>query len=209
MPEPLRVVGVGADALAAHGARAVERADEGARASSMPAPRSPPLRQLGVGGDRHLAAALERAEQRALGAHGQRGRPVVERRPSALTPRVVGARLDGERALPDGRQHLVEVEGEAGHLGAAEPAEPGGREDRAGHALVLQLAQARLDVAADVDHVEVGAQRQQLRAAPQARACRRARPAARRRASSARRPTRGPRAAPGWARTRRARPRAR
>ena len=70
---------------------------------------------------------------------------------------------------PHGGQHLPEGEGERRQLRLPEARQAGGRQDRAGHALFFQLAQAGLHVAADVDDLKIGAQRQQLRAAPQAR----------------------------------------
>ena len=167
IPEALRVAGE-PHALAAHGARAVERAYVGGKHQRAGAALAVDL-PVGVRGDGHLAASLQGAEERSLRLDGARRRRVVERRHELREPRVVGPGLDRQGALTHGRQHLVEREREPGHLGAAETGEPRGREDRARHLLLDQLAQAGLHVAADVHHVEVGSQRQELRAAPQAR----------------------------------------
>jgi hypothetical protein len=71
--------------------------------------------------------------------------------------------------LPGRRGHRPQAEAEAGLAAAAEPFETGRGEDEPVDLAVVALAEPRVDVAAQLDDVEVGADREQLRAAADAR----------------------------------------
>ena len=64
-----------------------------------------PSRQRGVTGDRRAAADAQARQQRALGRRRHLGGRIGERPAQLDDARVVGARLQRQRALPDRRQH--------------------------------------------------------------------------------------------------------
>src|SRR6185369_8885787 len=70
-------------------------------------------------------------------------------------------------ALADGRYRKVEVEILGDRGGEAEPLQPGGRQDDGVQTFFLQLSNAGLDIAADYDHLQVGAYPEQLGLAAQ------------------------------------------
>ena len=119
--------------------------------------------------DRHLTPALERREKRALGGRVDHRRGVAERREQLARRLVVGADLNRDRALTRGRQPLRRVEVLVDALGDAEPVQPGRGEDRRVDVPLVHLSHARRHVAAQLDDLEIGTQREQLRAPPQAR----------------------------------------
>ena len=81
---------------------------------------------------------------------------------------VACPRLDRQRALAGGGQHDVQLEHEGGEAGASQAREAGGGQHGAVETLVGELAQARLDVAAQVDEPQVRPQAEELRAPPEA-----------------------------------------
>ena len=88
---------------------------------------------------------------------------------------VVGAALQADRPLPHRRQHPRRVENLRDAVREAEPHQPGFREDDRVEVLLVELPQPRLDVAAQVDELQVGPAVEHLRPAAQAaRADRRA-----------------------------------
>ena len=112
-----------------------------------PRPPRPGLRPVPRSRPRGWRARRARRSPRPACA-GRRGRPAVGRQV------VVGTRLDRQRALAGGRQHLQRVE----HLGRlVEPAEPGQAGAGQHHGVVrtvADLADAGVDVAADVDDLD-------------------------------------------------------
>ena len=80
--------------------------------------------------------------------------------------RIVGAALDADRALPDRRQHLLGRQHHDAGILDAQAAQAGQRQQRGVDLAGRELAQPGVDVAAEVDHAQVGAPRQQLRLAP-------------------------------------------
>ncbi len=136
-------------------------------------PDRQPLAPIGtvkrrVGRDRGAAPGPQAAQEGPLGARRQPRRAVVQRRQQRQRRRVVGARLDRQRALPDHRQPLVRVEEVSDQVLPAHPREAGGSENDGVVRLRLGLPQARVDVAAQVGHGQVGAQGAQLRRAARA-----------------------------------------
>ncbi len=101
-------------ALAQHPA-AVGRGD---RAGHPEAPAVP----VGVGADRRLAAAAQRAQEGPLGPHGQRRRRVAQDRVEPGRQRVAGAALDPQRPLADRRGELLDRE----RHGVGRPRRPAG-----------------------------------------------------------------------------------
>ena len=83
--------------------------------------------------------------------------------------RVVGARLERQGPLARRRRQLLGLELEGDLLLAPEPAQPGGGQHEPVEVAVREPPQAGVDVAAQLDQLEVGPQRQQLGAAAQAR----------------------------------------
>ncbi len=114
--------------------------------------------------DRRLAARAERAGKRAFGVQLALGGAVAQRRERCRDALVTDARLDGERALADRGDEL----GQRGPGSAAEALESRAREHDRLELALLELAQPRVDIAAERHDRDVGAQREQLRAAPQA-----------------------------------------
>src|SRR5262249_34650249 len=119
--------------LAAEDRAAIELADEPHGADRVAV-------DDGVARHRRLAAAAEPLEEGALGGGAGRGRLVVERAPHERDGRgVVGARLDGEDALPD-RRH--EIEPLRDPVAQAEADEAGGGEHDGVVLAGVELAQA-------------------------------------------------------------------
>ena len=148
--------------------------------------------------DRRVAGGVQSGGQRPLRHHAHGGVEVGDLRRGRVGVAVVGAPLERERALAGGGQHRVGVEDGAGLARAPEPAQPGEREHDRVALAVGELAQAGVDVAAQVDDLEVGARpraaaaRRRSDAVPTRRP-RRASDASRRAAARAR--PAGPRAA--------------
>src|SRR5207302_10312979 len=98
---------------------------------------------------------------------GERVR-VAERREGVANALVVRARLERQRALP-GRRHVARgVEYRTDLVLAAEPLQARPREHQRVDLAGGELAQARVDVAAQLDYLEILARGAQLRGAAQA-----------------------------------------
>ena len=109
------------------------------------------------------AARPELGEDSALRGDCEAGGGVVEsgegRRERGRRGGGLAEALDGQRALPGGRDHVREFLG--GGVEESEAGQPGAREDD-GVQVLGSAAQPGWDVAADVDDVEVRAGPQQL-----------------------------------------------
>ncbi len=124
--------------------RAVGQADEAAQ------PERP-----AVHADRRVAGRAEARDHRALGVAAPRARR-RRRPPRGASP----ARACSAQAALAGRGHEdVALERRAGTSSRPEPREPGGGEHERVGLAGGELAQARVDVAAQLDHVEVRAAR--------------------------------------------------
>ena len=89
---------------------------------------------------------------------------------------VAVAALDPDRALRHGGKHLAGIDRREAQIAQSEALQPGDGEERAVGDAVLELAQARLDIAAELHHRQIGADGERLRpAAQRGRADRRAR----------------------------------
>ena len=92
------------------------------------------------------------------------GRWSRARRASASGPSTSDAHLDGQRALAGGRRHDVGAERLGDRVQTTEPGEAGARQDHRVE-VVRDALEAGVDVAADVDDVQVRACGEQLGAA--------------------------------------------
>ncbi len=119
--------------------------------------------------DRHLTAALERAEEGALGARIEHRPGVAERRHRGASHLVVAADLYRDRTLPRRGKPVRRLEKRRNALRHAESVKAGGGEDRGVYVSVVDLLEPRRHVAAQFDDLEIVASREQLRASPQAR----------------------------------------
>jgi hypothetical protein len=103
-----------------------------------------------------MAAATELRGERALGIESRERLGVVQRGQRRATARVVGAALDADHALANGRQRQLEVELLGHVVRDAEALQSGaGQQDRVEFAFV-EPAQARVDVAAQQLEAQVG-----------------------------------------------------
>ena len=102
----------------------------GVGAADQPAERQAAAGQRGVTGDRRAAADAQAGEQRALGGDGHLGRRVGQRPAQRDDARVVGARLQRQRALPDRRQHARRSQPLGDARREAEAVETGARRAR-------------------------------------------------------------------------------
>ena len=94
---------------------AVERANEGPQGQFGTVE---PLDNLGEGTHGCRAAGFEDGQEGTFSGDADPGVRVVEGGTGGECRAVVGAHLEGERALPGCRQHLDRVEGLGDHLGA-------------------------------------------------------------------------------------------
>ena len=122
-----------------------------------------------VRGQRHRAAAAHAAAHGALGGHDE---PAGQVRQGAERSHQVGAvtaHLDAQGALASGGQHLGGGELGADALAQAQALEAGGRQHDGVVLAFIELAQARVEVAAQWLDFQVRAQRVQQHLAAQAR----------------------------------------
>ncbi len=76
------------------------------------------------------------------------------------------ARFDAQRPLADGRQRHVGRQVLADLAGETEAVHPGGGQHHGVEVILGELADAGLDIAADVDHPEIRTQMEEHRLAP-------------------------------------------
>lgn len=161
LAEPDRLVGIAAnlvvDVLAAIGKPGVAADQQDA------------VVMAGADADRRVAARFEPGDDGALGGQLDQRLPIGEAGRGGGGRTGVIAGLERERALSRRRGQRPQAEAEAGLAAAAEPLEAGRGEDEPVDLAAFALAQPRVDVAAELDDVEVGADGEQLRAAADAR----------------------------------------
>ena len=179
-----------ASARRARRRRARRRSATPSRRAARRTPRSPDgprCTPTGVWQEASRRATTARSASSARVGGGDR-RP----RRSARPARACSAR----QPWPGAGTKTSPSSGAAGDVVAAQPREAGGGEHERVGLAGRELAQARVDVAAQLDHVEVRARGEQLRAPAQRARARPARPRAAPRATARRRARRaGPRAA--------------
>src|SRR5690606_26140555 len=122
----------------------------------------------GVGGDGDVAAAFEGRVDHPLGTYAQSSVGIVERCDELVAARVVDAALDADGALAHRRNERRRIEFGANAPGHVEPLQAGGGEDQRVEVAGIEPCQARVDVAAQVVHLERGIQVPQDRLAAQA-----------------------------------------
>ena len=115
-----------------------------------------------VRADRHLTAAAEGRHDRALGVQGVQRVAVADLLHQGGRRRVVLADLDGHDPLAGGRHADV-----GGHQGGNAPRlfqspEPGGGQDDPVHVALIELAQPRVEIAAERDELRVRQERGEL-----------------------------------------------
>ena len=133
-----------------------------------------------VNADGELAAAAEGVEGNALGSDGEAGLGVIEEGEGFEEERVAGgvgvgragmargAGFERKSALAGCRADLLGGEAGVDRLGAAETVETGGGEDEGVTLALGEFAQAGVDVAANLDEADVGAEGEELSAAARA-----------------------------------------
>ena len=118
---------------------------------------------------RRAARAVQHPQERALGGERIAGVGVKDRRERGQRRRIVFARRDSNRALPDGGEKIVDVENSRRAIGQPKPLEAGQRQHGGVKLAFLDLAQAGLDIAAQQANLKVWPQSPDLGAAPQRR----------------------------------------
>ena len=98
-----------------------------------------------MGADGSLAAAAQRAQIRAFGAHADVRCRVRQRGCDASGVRFCAARFDCERTLADRWRELLRVKGDGVRGGDSEPPHPGTREHDRRILAVAQLAQTGIE----------------------------------------------------------------
>ena len=138
------------------------------RTHSVPSGRAAKARRVSASpstvpsADRRVAGGVERG-QRPLRHHARGGvGSVILRRGREASPSSARD-LECERALAGGGQHRVGSSTALASPSRPSAREPGERPARARRIAVGELAQARVDVAAQLDDLEVVARREQLR----------------------------------------------
>ena len=119
--------------------------------------------------DGDLAATFEAGVHGAFGAHPGGGLGVIERRQQGQQLGIVGTAFDAQRALAAGRQADFGRQFVGDARIQPQPAQPGSGEDDRVEVAGIELAQPGLDVAAQAEHLEIGARFADLQAAAQAR----------------------------------------
>ena len=112
----------------------------------------------GVAGDRRAAGAVEHRQEGALAGERRGGVAIVDGVEQRARARVVGARLERDDPLPDRGQEFVGRQNRGGGVGAFQPLQSGERQQGGVDLAGVELAQARLHVAAKVHHREIGTQ---------------------------------------------------
>jgi hypothetical protein len=131
------------------------------------------LMAVAVGSYGELAAAAEGVEGGALGFDGEASVGVLEEGDGVADVGVAGfvdgvfgaAGFERECALAGGGTHLFGAEALMNPLGSLETVEAGGGEDEGVALALFELAQTGVDVAADFDEGDVGAEGEELGAA--------------------------------------------
>ena len=129
-----------------------------------------------VGAEWEFAASAHGAEKGTFGGGGEAGLGAIEGgdggEDGGIAGGVVGiervlrrAGFEGECALSGCGGELVEGEALVDGLGAAEAVEPGAGEDERVAGAFFELAKAGVDVAAELDELEIGAHGEELGAA--------------------------------------------
>lgn len=119
--------------------------------------------------ERHLAAAAERCQHRALGRHGAAGGRQIQLAQQPTHAQVVGAYLDRQRTLPDRGHQRFHGQIFRDMPFQAQPLHSSRRQNgRVGTVNGKRLAQAGIHIAADLHDAQVWPQVQELRAPAQA-----------------------------------------
>src|SRR4029453_15455452 len=147
--EALGVVGRAAEALADQ-ALAVEAGEEALDLEG------PGVGRTGQGAGRKRAGPAKAPEERPLGPQGDPRWAVGEGAEQAEGAGVVLAGLDGQGALPRGRDERLRVEGDGRLSGQAEAGQAGRGQDDRGQLAAVDAADPAVDVAADRDQLQVG-----------------------------------------------------
>ncbi len=132
-----------------------------------------------VGAERKFTTSAHGGKEGALSGGGEAGRGAVERGNGGVDRGVAGwvvgverapgrTGFERERALAGRGGELVKGEALVDGVGAAESVEAGAGEDQGVAGAFFKFAQAGVDVAAELDELEIGAQGQELGATTRA-----------------------------------------
>jgi hypothetical protein len=119
--------------------------------------------------DRRPARAVQHGQKRTFAGQCTGGVGVVDRHQQIARAPIVGAGLDADGALPDRRQEFIDIEDRRGGIGQTQTLEPGQRQQSRVGDTLIELAQPRLDVAAQRHNVQIGTQPLHHRLPPQRR----------------------------------------
>ena len=148
IPQPLAAVGEAAEGADAHAAVLLERR---------------------IRSERRVAARIQSGDQRALGGQRRQRLAVGDRLGGGRGVIVRVERLDRDRPLSGRRGDLLLLDREGHLLGATEPAQSRGCQDQSVEVACLEPRQARVDVPAELDHLQVRSPSEDLGPAAQAR----------------------------------------
>ena len=102
-----------------------------------------------MAGNGRAAGAVEHGEEGPFRADCRQGVGIVDRGEEIAGAAVVSAGFDPDRTLPHRRQKAVNLEDGGRGSGAAEPVEPGQRQQRRIDGAIVELLQAGLHIAAE------------------------------------------------------------
>ena len=116
-----------------------------------------------------MATSAQCQSERALGLNAVEGLDMIDRTEQCRRARIVGTTLDPDRSLRRGGEHLLDRDRRP-DIAPTEPVEPGGGKQGRIDLTGVAFRQPRVDIAADRQHLKVGAQPKQLRGAARAAA---------------------------------------
>mmetsp|Transcript_44634 Transcript_44634/g.71801 ORF Transcript_44634/g.71801 Transcript_44634/m.71801 type:complete len:263 (-) Transcript_44634:191-979(-) len=123
------------------------------------------INQLGLASDRGFAGAIKCGKKGSLAINADLCVMVVERRDVLDGACIVGAHLDANSALGNGRKHVVPVKSLGYTVLHVHALQTGKRKERAVDNVVVELAQTGLHVATEVDTLDFRVLRENLRLA--------------------------------------------
>ena len=116
----------------------------------------PPCSSVALDADRRVAARVERRDHGALGGQLAERSALGDRLPRPPRPGRPARASSASAPWPGAGVSSLRLDREGDLLAAPEPAQPGGREHDRVEVALLELAQPRVDVAAQLDDLEVG-----------------------------------------------------
>ena len=124
--------------------------------------------ELGIGGQRHAAAAAEHPADGTFGAHADPGVRMVQGAQPGFQIDATGTDLDGQRALARGGQHVGRRQHAADPLGQPQAFESGGGQHDGSILAGIEPGEPRVEIAAQCPHHESWIHASDLRLTAQA-----------------------------------------